>query len=66
MFTRGSSSPPTWPRPIQLIVAIEGRDRAWFEQFLKDDHFPMSTFRLFDHEKADVVEWLLDLQKRGK
>jgi mono/diheme cytochrome c family protein len=52
--------------PYSVIVAIEGRDRAWFEQFLKDDHFPMSTFRLFDHEKADVVEWLLDLQKRGK
>jgi mono/diheme cytochrome c family protein len=48
------------------IVAVEGRDRAWFEQFLKDDHFPMTTFRLFDHEKADVVEWLLDLQRRAR
>lgn len=50
--------------PYSAIVSIEGRDRAWFEAFLKADHFPMTTFRLFDHEKADVVEWLLDLQKR--
>lgn len=50
--------------PYSAIVAIEGRDRAWFEAFLEADHFPMTTFRLFDHEKADVVEWLLDLQKR--
>jgi len=50
--------------PYSMIVSIEGRDRAWFEVFLQADHFPMTTFRLFDHEKADVVEWLLDLQKR--
>jgi len=50
--------------PYSMIVGIEGRDRAWFEAFLEADHFPMTTFRLFDHEKADVVEWLLDLQKR--
>lgn len=52
--------------PYSMIVGIEGRDRAWFEAFLKADHFPMTTFRLFDHEKADVVEWLLDLQRRQK
>jgi len=52
--------------PYSAIVAIEGRDRAWFEAFLEADHFPMTTFRLFDHEKADVVEWLLDLQKKQK
>jgi mono/diheme cytochrome c family protein len=34
--------------------------------FLEADHFPMTTFRLFDHEKADVVEWLLDLQRRQR
>ncbi len=52
--------------PYSAIVAIDGRDRAWFEAFLEADHFPMTTFRLFDHEKADVVEWLLDLQKKTK
>jgi len=52
--------------PYSMIVAAEDRDRAWFEAFLKADHFPMTTFRLFDHEKADVVEWLLDLQRRER
>lgn len=52
--------------PYEMIVAVPGRDRAWFEKFLHEDHFPMTTFRLFETEKADVVEWLLDLQKRGK
>ncbi|MEP3439700.1 MAG: hypothetical protein ABJN75_23360 [Hoeflea sp.] len=52
--------------PYSAIVAIEGRDRAWFEAFLENDHFPMTTFRLFEHEKTDVVEWLLDLQRRQK
>jgi len=46
------------------LVSIEGRDRTWFEEFLRQDHFPMTTFRLFDHEKADVVEWLLSLQQK--
>ena len=52
--------------PYSTIVAAEDRDRAWFEAFLEADHFPMTTFRLFAHEKADVVEWLLDLQKKRK
>ncbi len=62
----GEQLTPDMAPPYSVIVAIDGRDRAWFEQFLKDDHFPMTTFRLFDHEKADVVEWLMDLQRRGK
>ncbi len=52
--------------PHEELVMREGRDRAWFTRFLSEDHFPMTTFRLFDHEKADVVDWLLDLQTRGK
>ena len=52
--------------PYSMIVAGDDRDRAWFEAFLEADHFPMTTFRLFDHEKADVVEWLLDLQRQQK
>jgi mono/diheme cytochrome c family protein len=62
----GQKLTPDMAPPYSDLVAIPGRDRAWFEAFLKADHFPMTTFRLFDHEKADVVEWLLDLQKRGK
>jgi mono/diheme cytochrome c family protein len=52
--------------PYSMIVAVPDRDRAWFETFLEADHFPMTTFRLFDHEKDDVVDWLLDLQKRER
>lgn len=62
----GETLDPDMAPPYSDIVAVEGRDRAWFEAFLKDDHFPMTTFRLFDHEKADVVEWLMDMQRRGK
>ncbi|AKH99480.1 hypothetical protein IMCC20628_00759 [Hoeflea sp. IMCC20628] len=50
--------------PYADLVNIEGRDRAWFEAFLEADHFPMTTFRLFDHEKADVVAYLLSLQQK--
>lgn len=50
--------------PYSDIVAVPDRDRAWFEAFLEADHFPMTTFRLFEHEKADVVEWLMDLKRR--
>jgi cytochrome c1 len=49
--------------PYEEIVLREGRDRAYFVKFLKEDHFPMTTFRLFDNEKADVVEYLMALRK---
>lgn len=62
----GETLDPDMAPPYSDIVAVEGRDRAWFEKFLEDDHFPMTTFRLFEHEKADVVDYLLDLQERRK
>ncbi|WP_210183536.1 hypothetical protein [Hoeflea olei] len=60
----GSPQTPDMAPPFAAIVAVPGRDRDWFEDFLEADHFPMTTFRLFEHEKADVVEWLLDLQRK--
>lgn len=57
---------PVMAPSYEEIVMREGRDRAYLRQFLYDDHFPMTTFRLFDHEKEDVVEWLMDLQRRQK
>ena len=45
------------------IVLLPGRDRRYFERFMKADHFPMTTFCLFDREKADVIAYLLALQK---
>jgi mono/diheme cytochrome c family protein len=45
------------------IVLLPGRNRRYFERFMAEDHFPMTTFRLFDREKADVIAYLLELQK---
>ncbi|WP_210205880.1 hypothetical protein [Hoeflea marina] len=48
--------------PYERIVLRPGRDRAYFERFFREDHFPMTTYRLFENEKADVVEYLLSLK----
>jgi hypothetical protein len=50
--------------PFENIVTRKGRDRRYFERFLHEDHFPMTTFRLFENEKQDVIAWLLVLQRR--
>lgn len=44
------------------ILKRDGRDRAYLKKYLKEDHFPMTTFRLYDKEKADVLEWLESLR----
>ncbi len=49
--------------PFEAIVLRPGRDRWYFQKFLLEDHFPMTTYRLFDSEKADVVAYLLALQE---
>jgi mono/diheme cytochrome c family protein len=53
---------PVMAPPYEKIVIRPGRDRAYFERFMREDHFPMTTFRLFDNEKADVVAYLMALQ----
>ena len=55
---------PDMAPPYEEIVTWDGRDRAWFERFLAEDHFPMTTYRLFPEEKADVVEWLMSLKAK--
>lgn len=55
---------PVMAPRFEDIVLRDGRDEAYFIRFLKEDHFPMTTFRLFDNEKADVVAWLMALQKK--
>ncbi len=50
--------------PYEEIVTWPGRDRAYLKRFLKEDHFPMSTYRLFDNEKADVLDWLMSLKPK--
>lgn len=55
---------PDMAPPFEVLVTWPGRDRAHFQAFLREDHFPMTTFRLFDREKAEVVDYLMAL-KRG-
>mgnify|MGYP001380041693 FL=1 len=46
------------------IVKRPGRDEAYFNRLLHEDHFPMTTFRLFEHEKQEVLAYLMWLQRR--
>lgn len=56
---------PDMAPAFEEIVRREGRDEPYFARFMQEDHFPMTTFRLFDHEKADVVAYLMALQRDG-
>lgn len=56
---------PDMAPPFEEVVKREGRDQAYFIRFMQEDHFPMTTFRLFDHEKADVIAYLIALQRQG-
>lgn len=57
---------PDMAPPYEEIVRRDGRDEAYFIRFMQEDHFPMTIFRLFDHEKADVVAYLMALQRNAK
>ena len=54
---------PTAPA-FAAIVRRAGRDDAYLRQFLDDDHFPMTTYRLFENEKQAVLAYFRSL--RGK
>ena len=55
---------PDMAPPFQEIANREGRNFTYIRNFLDEDHFPMSTFRLFDHEKDDVAVYLINLKRR--
>lgn len=59
----GETATENMAPPYEDIVKRDGRDRAYLKKYLKDDHFPMTTFRLYDKEKADVLEWLESLKR---
>lgn len=64
---RASDPPdPVMAPRFEDIVRRQGRDPAYLARFLEEDHFPMTTYRLFDHEKADVVAWLTHLREQQK
>ena len=60
----GEKAKPEMAPPHDELVNQPGRDRAFYERFMTEDHFPMTIYRLFDKEKQDVVEYLLSLQKK--
>ena len=56
---------PDMAPPFEDVVRRAGRGEAYFVRFMQEDHFPMTIFRLFDHEKADVIAYLMSLQGQG-
>ncbi len=61
--TQAKKSPDTAPL-FQEITRRPGRNKAYLRAFMDEDHFPMTTFRLFDAEKDDVVEYLISLKRQ--
>lgn len=61
--TAGEKSPDMAP-PFQDIARRPGHNFAYVRNFLDEDHFPMSTFRLFDHEKDEVAAYIVSLNPR--
>lgn len=59
---RGVENDKTRAPTFQQVAARPGRDRAYLASFLEEDHFPMTTYRLLDGEKADVIALILSLQ----
>lgn len=49
---------------FRTIAQRPGRDEAHLAVFLREDHFPMTTFRLFDHERDDVAAFIVSLTPR--
>lgn len=41
-------------------------DAARLRAIMDEDHFPMTTFRLFDGEKDDVVAYLVSLREASR
>ncbi len=65
MRTTDADDPDMAPA-FEEIVLRPRRDRAYFRNFLAGDHFPMTIFRLYESEKADVVAYLMDLKKKSR
>lgn len=60
---RGAQPDTRRPPTFEDVAARPGRDRAYLQRFLDEDHFPMTTYRLLDGEKDDVVAMILSLRK---
>lgn len=60
----GETADPDMAPPFETLAQRPGRDRSFYIRFMSEDHFPMTTFRLFENEKQDVVEYLLTLARQ--
>lgn len=49
--------------PFEALVMRPGRDGTRLRALMDEDHFPMTTFRLFADEKDDVVAYLVSLRR---
>ena len=54
---------PTAPA-FATIVRRPGRGDAFLRDFLEDDHFPMTMYRLFDQEKEDILTYFQALRRK--
>ena len=59
---KGVETSPDRAPTFEQVAGRPGRDRAYLAAFLNEDHFPMSTYRLLDDEKADVVAMIVGLK----
>ncbi len=63
---RATDAPdPDMAPAFEEIVLRPRRTRGYFEHFLTGDHFPMTIFRLYESEKAEVLEYLMALQEQS-
>ena len=58
----GTETDPDRAPTFSQIMNERDRDTRFLTRFLREDHFPMPTYRLFDHEKRDVVAFLTSLK----
>ena len=58
----GVNTDPDRAPTFEQVANRDGRDRAYLTRIVHEDHFPMTTFRLFEAEKRDVVAFLLTLR----
>jgi mono/diheme cytochrome c family protein len=54
----GQTYHPDMAPSFESIVRRPGRDATYLRRFLDEDHFPMTTYRLFAAEKDDLVAYL--------
>lgn len=60
---RGVEADKTRAPTFEQVAQRPGRGVSYLSRFLEEDHFPMTTYRLLDAEKADVIALIVSLKK---